>query len=158
MCPGKRGVTLKAPFDRKWVDVMFSDNLSASISKLCEARHLSYETASELCRLSARYFGDIARGKTKPTVETLEKLCGGLGQTPNDLLMSEEWKKELAFRAPMPVGQIRCRRRFRGVVGFPVCPQCGGVLEREGQPYCGHCGQRLAWNDFAKATLFSPDG
>lgn len=137
---------------------MFSDNLSDSISKLCKARHLSYETASELCRLSARYFGDIARGRTKPTIETLEKLCDGLDQTPNDLLISREWKKELAFRAPMPVEQIRCRRRFRGVVGFPVCPRCGGALERDGQPYCGHCGQHLTWNAFARATLFAPKG
>ena len=53
---------------------MFLDNLSTSVLKLCDTQKLSYEAASERCDLSSRYFGDIARGKTAPTILTLEKL------------------------------------------------------------------------------------
>ena len=65
---------------------MFLDNLSTSILKLCDTRRLSYEAASERCDLSSRYFGDIARGKTAPTILTLEKLCVGFALTPNDFM------------------------------------------------------------------------
>ncbi len=41
--------------------------LSASVLRLCDSRKLSYESASERCRLSSRYFGDIVRGKPVPT-------------------------------------------------------------------------------------------
>ena len=66
---------------------MFLDNLSTSVLKLCDTQKLSYEAASERCDLSSRYFGDIARGKTAPTILTLEKLCVGFELTPNDLLI-----------------------------------------------------------------------
>ena len=61
---------------------MFLDNLSTSILKLCDTQKLSYEAASERCDLSSRYFGDIARGKTAPTILTLEKLPQHDGQRP----------------------------------------------------------------------------
>lgn len=68
---------------------MFLDNLSTSVLKLCDTQKLSYEAASERCDLSSRYFGDIARGKTAPTILTLEKLCVGFELTPNDLLIPQ---------------------------------------------------------------------
>lgn len=75
---------------------MFLDNLSTSVLKLCDTQKLSYEVASERCDLSSRYFGDIARGKTAPTILTLEKLCVGFELTPNDLLIpSEIWRDGL---------------------------------------------------------------
>ena len=67
---------------------MFSKKLSSSVLSICDSGDLSYEAAAELCDLSSRYFGDIARGKTSPTVNTLEKLCNGLNRTPNELLGS----------------------------------------------------------------------
>ena len=45
---------------------MFSKKLSSSVLSICDSRDLSYEAASELCDLSSRYFGSIARGKTSP--------------------------------------------------------------------------------------------
>ena len=89
---------------------MFLDNLSTSVLKLCDTQKLSYEAASERCDLSSRYFGDIARGKTAPTILTLEKLCVGFELTPNDLLIPSELWREMAFREPMPVTHIRCFR------------------------------------------------
>jgi len=72
---------------------MFLDNLSTSILRLCDTRKLSYEAASERCDLSSRYFGSIARGKTAPTILTLEKLCVGFDLTPNDFLIpSDIWR------------------------------------------------------------------
>ena len=132
---------------------MFLDNLSTSVLKLCDTRRLSYEAAAERCDLSSRYFGDIARGKTAPTILTLEKLCVGFALTPNDLLIPSEVWSEMAFREPMPVTHIRCFRYLSGVTGFPVCPQCGKTMEREYQPYCDRCGQCLDWDNFLFADF-----
>lgn len=148
--------TLKTSYDRKRAIKMFLDNLSTSILKLCDTRRLSYEAASERCDLSSRYFGDIARGKTAPTILTLEKLCVGFALTPNDLLIPSEVWREMAFREPMPVTHIRCFRYLSGVTGFPVCPQCGRTMEREYQSYCDRCGQCLDWSVFSKATIILP--
>ena len=138
---------------------MFLDNLSTSVLQLCDTRRLSYEAASAQCHISPRYFGDIARGKTAPTVLTLEKLCVGFGLTPNDLLIPSPDRREIPFRSPMPVTQIRCFRYSYpyGLTGFPVCPQCGTTIEREYQAYCDRCGQCLDWKDFSKATVILPE-
>ena len=148
--------TLKTSYDRKRAIKMFLDNLSTSVLKLCDTRRLSYEAASERCDLSSRYFADIARGKTAPTILTLEKLCVGFDLTPNDLLIPSELWREMAFREPMPVTHIRCFHFFHGLTGFPVCPQCGRTLEREYQPYFDRCGQCLDWKGFSKATIILP--
>lgn len=103
---------------------MFLDNLSTSVLKLCDTRRLSYEAASERCDLSSRYFADIARGKTAPTILTLEKLCVGFDLTPNDLLIPSELWREMAFREPMPVThklaslQVAGRREKQLLFGF----------------------------------------
>lgn len=84
---------------------MFLDNLSTSVLRLCDTRKLSYEAASERCDLSSRYFGSIARGKTAPTILTLEKLCVGFDLTPNDLLIPSAIWREMSFRKPIPVSR-----------------------------------------------------
>lgn len=148
--------TLKASYDRKRAVKMFLDTLSTSVLRLCDARNLSYEAASERCNLSSRYFGDIARGKTAPSILTLEKLCVGFDMTPNDLLIRSEIRRESSFREPMPVTQIRCFHFLHGLTTFPVCPRCGSTMEREYQAYCDCCGQYLDWRDFPKATILPP--
>ena len=135
---------------------MFSKKLSSSVLSICDSGDLSYEAAAELCDLSSRYFGDIARGKTAPTILTLEKLCVGFDLTPNDFLIPSDIWREMSFRKPMSVAQIRCFHSICGLTGFPVCPQCGRTLEREYQPYCDRCGQCLDWKDFSKATIILP--
>ena len=138
---------------------MFLDNLSASVLRFCRSHGLSYEAASELCRLSSRYFGDIARGKTAPTILTLEKICVGFDLTPNDLLLPLELPAEPSFRDPMPVTQIRSFRyaHLLGHGDYPVCPRCGITLEREYQAYCDRCGQCLNWKEFSKAVVISSE-
>ena len=143
--------TLKTSYDRKRAIKMFLDNLSTSILKLCDTRRLSYEAASERCDLSSRYFGDIARGKTAPTILTLEKLCVGFELTPNDLLIPSEVWREMAFREPMPVTHIRCFRYLSGVTGFPVCPQCGSGSTR---PTATAVGSVLTGTTSLKQRLF----
>ena len=49
---------------------MFSKNLSLTILQLCSSRDLSYEKAAELCGLSPRYFGSVARGQTNASIIT----------------------------------------------------------------------------------------
>ncbi len=135
---------------------MFLANLSASILRLCDSLKLSYEAAFERCDLSSRYFGDIARGKTAPTILSLEKLCVGFDLTPNDLLIPSSIWQEMTFRTSMPVTHIRCFRCLDGITGFPVCPRCGITMEREYQTYCDRCGQCLDWKNFSKATIILP--
>ena len=136
---------------------MFLDNLSANVLHLCDFYHLSYERASERCDLSERYFGSIARGKTAPTMLTLEKLCTGFDLTPNDLLIASAMQQELAYRQPLPVTQVRCYHSISGQTGFPVCPRCGYTMEREYQRYCDRCGQRLDWQEFGRAVVLLPN-
>ena len=135
---------------------MFLDNLSTCVLKLCDARKLSYEIASERCALSSKSFHDIVKGKNVPTILTLEKLCIGFDLTPNDLLISSDLQREMLFRRPMPVTNIRCFFGTYGPTGFPVCPQCGRTIEREYQSYCDRCGQCLEWKSFSTATVLMP--
>lgn len=128
---------------------MFSANLSSSILRLCGMYKLSYEAASERCELSARYFAQIARGKTSPSILTLEKLCIGFDRTPNDLLIpSSSHPQENSYRIPMPVTEVRRFQGRSGFIAFPVCPHCGQTMEREFQSYCDRCGQCLDWERF----------
>lgn len=131
---------------------MFLENLSTAVLKICDRRNLSYEVASAQCDLSTRYFGEIARGKTAPTIKTLEKLCIGFGITPNDLLIPVP-SPVLHIHDPMPVTQILCFHSFCGFAGFPICPSCGITLEREYQSFCDRCGQRLDWKDYSNASI-----
>ena len=50
---------------------MFLENLSTSILRICDERELTYEKASEKCNISTRYFGDIVRRKTYPSIHPL---------------------------------------------------------------------------------------
>lgn len=135
---------------------MFLDNLSTSVLRRCDRDKLSYEAASELCDLSSRYFGDIARGKTAPTILTLEKLCKGFQCTPNELLLSSQLPPEITFRLPMQVQQIRCYEGNWGLLSFPVCPRCQITMEREYQSFCDRCGQRLDWKNFDHTQIIFP--
>ena len=135
---------------------MFLDNLAVNMLRLCDEEKLSYEKASEKCDLSPRYFGSIARGQTAPSIVTLEKICTGFHLTPNDLLIEQSMRRELVFRTPMPVTEIRCYRWGHGLTGFPVCPQCHNTLEWEYQKFCDRCGQRLNWKNYHKATIILP--
>ena len=136
---------------------MFSKKLSTSVLSICDSRDLSYEAASELCDLSPRYFGSIARGKTAPTVNTLQKLCVGFDRTPNELLGFSTSDEELSYRFAMQVMHYRQHLSFNfSYTIFPVCPRCHSNMEREYQAFCDRCGQKLSWDFFHYATLM-PD-
>ena len=45
---------------------------------------------AEKAELSDRTYADIERGSTNMRVETLIKICGALGITPNDILTEEK--------------------------------------------------------------------
>lgn len=140
--------TLKASYNRKREIKMFLDNLSSAVLRLCDEHDLTYETASERCDLSSRYFGDIARRKTSPSITTLEKLCTGFQRTPNDLLIPSSTPSDISFRQKMPVTCVRWYPGAHGMCAFPVCPRCDITMEREYQFFCDRCGQRLDWEAF----------
>lgn len=123
---------------------MFSKKLSTSVLSICDSQDLTYETASELCHLSTRYFGSIARGQTAPTVNTLEKLCIGLQRMPNELLGFSTADEELSYRIAMQVLHYRCYPYSPvSCATFAVCPRCRCSIEREYQAFCDRCGQKL---------------
>jgi transcriptional regulator with XRE-family HTH domain len=127
---------------------MFLETLSFVVLQLCDAYGWSYETAAEQCNLSSRYIGDIVRGRTAPTIRSLEKLCIGFGVLPNELLVTEPALNELSFRIPQLVTQYRTFE----YTTYPICPRCNITMEREYQSYCDRCGQRLCWKNYAKAS------
>ena len=132
---------------------MFSRKLATSLLALCDSQNLTYEAASELCGISPRYFGAIARAQCAPTISTLEKLCSGLNRTPNELLGFCAPEEELSYRREMRVTHFRrCAFRDGEQTYFPVCPRCFIDLEREYQAFCDRCGQKLAWGDFDHAA------
>ena len=149
--------TLKTSFCRKRAIKMFLDTLSANVLQFCDARNWSYEDAAEHCDLSSRYFGDIARGKTAPSVKTLEKLCTGFQLLPNDLLLTSPVAiRELAFRVPLDVTQCLGYSGWFGLTTYPVCPKCQLTFEREYQEFCDRCGQKLCWKRYSKAKIILP--
>jgi len=129
---------------------MFSKQLSKAVLRFCESRKLSYETAAELCDISPRYFGSIARGQVAPSIHILEKICLGFGKKPNELLGFSTGKDELSYRIAMPVIHYVC---YQPHITHPVCPRCTGCLDREYQAFCDSCGQKLDWDFFQFATL-----
>ena len=129
---------------------MFSKNLSLSILHLCSSRDLSYEKAAELCGLSPRCFGSVARGQTNASIITLEKLCKGFEFTPNELLRVPPLSDP---RLPMAVAE---RRFICGLSCCPVCPYCKLTLDREYQHFRDRCGQELDWKDYSNAIIIFP--
>jgi len=132
---------------------MFSKKLSTSILSICDSRELTYETASELCDLSPRSFGSIARGQTAPSANTLEKLCVAFERSHNELLGFATSKEELALRMAAQVVHYRIYPLFNGdFTTFLVCPNCSGSVEREYQSFCSEGGQKLFWDFYHHAT------
>lgn len=126
---------------------MFSEKLSASLQRILELRKLNYETASELCDMSSKHFGNIARGDSSPTIEFFEKLCAGLDKTPNELLgyPSDE---QLSFRHPKSIKKAYCFHLPESMAIYAVCPQCAHLTVRNYTRYCCNCGQALSWDSF----------
>lgn len=122
---------------------MFSKDLSLSILQLCSSRNLSYEKAAELCDLSPRCFGSIARGQTNVSIITFEKLCTGFELTPNELLRIQPLIK---FEMPKAAGE-KCF--ICGLDCYPVCPCRKPDLDRSGR--------ELNWKDYC-STIITLDG
>ena len=135
---------------------MYLDALSASLSQICGESGLTYEAASSRCHCSPRYFGNIIRRTSVPTIAVLENLCDGFGTTPNRLLQVSSDMDEDSYRVSMRVEAVRAYRWGNGVTSFPVCPRCDCTMEREYQAFCDRCGQRLSWREFNKAAILMP--
>lgn len=126
---------------------MFSDKLSDSLLQLCEDKHLSYEVAAELCDISSRYFGNVVRKESSPTLAVLEKICKAFHVTPNELL-GYPYPADLRFRESLAVISAHFHRSSELIIIYPVCPQCHLPIPREFQNYCCSCGQALSWDEF----------
>lgn len=131
---------------------MFSDKLTDALLQICETKHLSYEAAAELCDISHRYFGDVIRKESSPTITVLEKFCRAFDKTPNELL-GYPHSNDLRFRIPKPVTSAYCFHLPEYLAIYPVCPQCAHILSREYLDYCYYCGQALSWDHYEQAEI-----
>ena len=143
--------TLRASYDRKRGFLMFLDDLSISLIRLCDAEDLSYERASERCKCSSKHFANIVHRNTHPTLKIFEQICHGFQKTPNLLLRIGT--DELEYRLPMPVVEVREYSAMSGRVRLPVCPQCRHTLGREAVAFCSECGQCLSWKQFKRIAV-----
>lgn len=130
---------------------MFLDNLSTSLLQICDTEHLSYERAAERCDCSSKHFANIVCCRSYPSLKVFEQICIGFHKSPNHLL--GVGLDELSFRIPMLVTEIHIFPLMKGTPSFPICPQCGRLLEREYMDYCSRCGQCLSWKSFKNALI-----
>ena len=68
----------------------------------------------------------------------------------------ESTTKLLLRNKPLLVSQAMAFTSPAGLTTFPVCPACMATLEREGQNFCDHCGQRLDWRWYKHAQIIYP--
>lgn len=131
----------------------YLESLSTALHNLCEDKQIPQETAARQCSLNVHYFRAILDIRCNPPVTVLEQLCRGLDVTPNALLMSYQIDKELSYRLPLKVTEVRCYPAPLGETSYSVCPRCGITMEREYQHFCDRCGQRLDWGSFDDAVV-----
>ena len=135
---------------------MFPDKLSSSLLLLCGVNGLSYESASEKCGVSPRYFGRIVRKESSPTITVLENICTGFEKSPNELLGYPVLVKADMHSIPMAVVFTCCFHTCHGLMAYPVCPSCGCTLEREYQNYCDRYAKGWTGTDTTARPLSYP--
>ena len=101
-------------------------------------------------------------GTTRPNIRPLVLALN----ITNDLLFEqhismsdippESTTKLLLRNKPLLVSQAMAFTSPAGLTTFPVCPACMATLEREGQNFCDHCGQRLDWRWYKHAQIIYP--
>jgi predicted RNase H-like HicB family nuclease len=62
------------------------EGFGPTLGRLRVARKLSQEKLAHLCGLHATFVGAVERGEKSVTLENLERLAGGLGMTPWELV------------------------------------------------------------------------
>jgi len=61
--------------------------------------------------------------------------------------------KQILYRLPKGVSEVRVFHAVFGETEYPVCPRCGRTMEREYMSFCSRCGQRLDWEDYEFARI-----
>ena len=75
----------------------------------------------------------------------------------SDIKATKHIYPDVALRnKPLLVSQAMAFTSPAGLTTFPVCPACMATLEREGQNFCDHCGQRLDWRWYKHAQIIYP--
>lgn len=117
--------------------------IGANLRRLRKDRHFSLADLSEQTGISSSMLGQIERGESSPTLQTLQKLSEGLKVSYDELLSTEAREVQLMDAAKLPVYRERAgkykltilipyerRRRFEQVYAeiFPG-QVCGKVHE-----------------------------
>jgi transcriptional regulator with XRE-family HTH domain len=61
-----------------------------ALKELREERGLSQEAAALTCGIDRSYFGKLERATKTPTLNTVWRICDGLGTRPSELLARAE--------------------------------------------------------------------
>ncbi len=127
-----------------------------------EAKGFTQEQLAERAGMSDRHIRNMESSAITPSAETLYNLSTALEVPMNELLSVSsgtkrrqldraavsESERELSFRMPMPV----TRKRYSNGICYPICPQCGNIMERDNMAFCGQCGQKLDWKKYSRAV------
>ena len=69
------------------IQTAFGGYFARNLRRFCLEQNLTQEEAADRCQCSARGFGNLCRGVSLPTIQTLENVCKCFQCTPNDLLL-----------------------------------------------------------------------
>ena len=67
---------------------MFSKELANRLIKIIDERSMTVESLANTVGLTREYVSGIKNGHNVPSIDSLEKICSGLGLEPNDLLLN----------------------------------------------------------------------
>jgi transcriptional regulator with XRE-family HTH domain len=93
--------------------------LGGRIARLRKERGFTQARLSERADLSNNYLSNIENSRSIPSLETLVKLCGALGVTPNDILLGTNTSEEDYLNDDLSALFAQCTpREKRYIAGF----------------------------------------
>jgi len=73
-------------------NVTFIQSLGRNIRKFRKAKGLTQEQLAELAGISYKYLGEIERGETNPSIDTLKRIAEGLNIPLESIIKTESVK------------------------------------------------------------------
>lgn len=127
--------------------------IGQNIIRLRKGKGITQEEMALNSNMSVSYLRRIETGSANPTIHALQRIANAMQEPLEQLILpchpkqsphspsNTEAEDALSFRMPRSV-----------IVTDPhdaalACPRCKMLLQKEGQAYCDHCGQHLAWDD-----------
>ncbi|MGE7023358.1 helix-turn-helix domain-containing protein [Solibacillus cecembensis] len=68
--------------------------VGANIKSIRSEKGLTREQLAEICEMQPTYLADVERGRRNITLQSLEKIAAGLGESPSKIIRLENLKIE----------------------------------------------------------------